>query len=149
MKHFHVKQLLHPWYVAGFAEGCGSFTYSRSSGVVALYFGIKVGVKDLTILQAIQAFFGGIGRIYITKASSEPLVNRREFAYFRVNRARELAQVAAHFDRYPLSGAKAQQYGIWREMVDLKQKFRRPDIERLTALAARLSSSTRTTDASP
>lgn len=139
MKHFHVKQFPHPWYVTGFAESCASFTYSRSGAVLVLYFGIKVSVRDLVILQGVQAFFGGVGRIYNIKASSERVVKDANLVYFRVNRARELAIVAAHFDRYPLAGAKAQQYRIWREMVSLKQQFRRPARDRLAALALRLS----------
>lgn len=139
LKHFHVKQFADPWYVSGFAEGCASFTYSRSSGVVALYFAIKVSTKDQAILQAVRAFFGGVGRIYPSKASSEPDVKGADFLYFRVNRARELGRVVAHFDRYPLKGAKAQQYQLWREMVLLKQRYRRPDTTRLTALASDLS----------
>ena len=146
-KHFHVKQILHPWYVTGFAEGSASFTYSRSGGVLALYFGIKVSVKDLAILQGLQAFFGGIGRIYNIRDSTELLVKAKDFAYFRVNRARDLALLGAHFDRYPLTGAKAQQYQVWREMVRLKQRFRRPDVDQLTALASRLSTLTRSSGA--
>jgi LAGLIDADG endonuclease len=147
-KHFHVKHSADPWYITGFAEGCASFTYSRSGGVVALYFGIKVSIKDQAILQAVQAFFDGIGRIYRSRASSKPVVKAApDFLYFRVNRARELGQLVGHFDRYPLTGAKAQQYQTWREMVRIKQRFRRPDIQRLAALASQLSGATRRTDA--
>ena len=143
LKHFHVKQSPDPWYISGFAEASASFTYSRSGSVVALYFGIKVSIKDLVILQGIQAFFADIGRIYTIKASSERRVKGADFLYFRVNRARDLSQLVAHFDRYPLTGSKAQQYQVWREMVRLKQRFRRPDRERLTALASQLSNLTR------
>jgi len=145
-KHFHVKHSVDPWYITGFAEGCASFTYSRSGGVVGLYFGIKVSIKDQAILQGVQAFFDGIGRVYRSRASSKLLVKAApDFLYFRVNRARELGQLVGHFDRYPLTGAKAVQYQIWREMVRLKQRFRRPDIQRLTALALQLSAAARRT----
>jgi hypothetical protein len=137
-----VKHPVNPWYVTGFAEGCGSFTYSRSSGVFGLYFALKVGVTDLPILQGIQAFFRGAGRIYIIRGRSEKLVKRAQAAYFRVTRAAELPRVVAHFDRYRLAGSKVEQYAIWREMVSLKQRFRRPDVERLTLMAARLSALT-------
>jgi LAGLIDADG endonuclease len=141
-----VKQLPHPWYVTGFAESRASFTYSRSGRVFALYFGIKVSAGDLGILQAVQAFFGGVGRIYNIKGSSDSVVNDGSFNYFRVNRARELAVLGAHFDRYPLAGARAQQYSVWREMVRLKQQFRKPVMDQLTALASRLSSLNRNSD---
>lgn len=149
MKHFHVKQFPHPWYVSGFAESCASFTYSRSGAVVVLYFGIKVSAKDLVILQAVQAFFGGVGRIYIIKAPSKGLVKDTGFVYFRVNRARDLAFLTAHFDRYPLAGAKNKQYRIWREMVRLKQQFRRPARDQLRVLASRLSALNGTSEPQP
>lgn len=138
-KHFHVKQYVDPWYVTGFAESSASFTYSRSGEVFALYFGIKVSIKDAAILQAVQAFFGGIGRIYTIRPSSEPREKVRGFAYFRVNRARELSALVSHFDRFPLTGTKSDQYKIWREMVRVKQRFRRPEKAQLLALASDLT----------
>jgi hypothetical protein len=144
LKHFHVKQSPDPWYISGFAEASASFTYSRSGSVVALYFGIKVSTKDLAILQAVRAFFGNIGRTYPIKLSSEGLVKDSRFFYFRVNRAKDLGELVAHFDRYPLKGSKAQQYQLWREMVRLKQRFRRPDADRLDELASQISNLTRT-----
>jgi LAGLIDADG endonuclease len=137
LKQFHVKRLLDPWYVTGFVDGCGSFTYSRSGSLITVYFALKVGATDAPILHEIQAFFGGAGRVYATRSGSDDLEMRG--AYYRVTRSRELALVAAHFDRYPLAGSKARVFGIWREMVAAKQRFRRPDRERLSKLAQHLS----------
>jgi LAGLIDADG endonuclease len=122
LKHFHVKQF-------------------------AVYFGIKVSIKDLAILQTVRAFFGDIGRVYPIKVSSEGPVKDPRFFYFRVNRATDLAEIVAHFDRYPLTASKAHQYQVWREMVRLKQRFRRPDTGRLAELASQLSDLTRTSPA--
>ena len=149
LKHFHVKQSVNPWYVTGFAEGCASFTYSRSGHVFVLYFGIKVSTKDVVILQAIQAFFGGIGRIYTIRRHLEQGVNEGSFAYFRVNRARELSALVSHFDRFPLAAAKAHQYKLWREMVRLKQQFRRPARDQLAVLASELTNLKRSTPSGP
>lgn len=132
-----MKHLLDPWYVTGFVEGCGSFTYSRSGRAVTVYFALKVGATDAPILHAIKAFFGEAGRVYATRSGSDELEMRG--AYYRVTRAGELARVAAHFDRYPLAGAKARAFAIWREMVAEKQRFRRPERERLSEMASRLS----------
>ena len=59
--------------------------------------------------------------------------------YYRVTRHNELLPVVDHFDRYPLQGHKREAFGIWREMVEIKSRFRHPDRERLDELAERLS----------
>ena len=114
--------------MTGFADAAGSFTYSRSSKQLALYFSVKVTDADRPVLEDIQAFLDA-GRIY------EP-------AYFRVTRREELIRVVDHFDRYPLRSSKREVYELWREMVVAKQQFRRPDRDRLADLADRLSALT-------
>jgi hypothetical protein len=120
---------LEPWFVTGFVEGEGAFTFSRSGRQLALYFALKRPAADRSLLEEIQAFFGGAGRLY---AVGEGTV------YYRVCRREELARVVTHFDRYPLRGEKAEAYRIWREMVALKQAFRRPEREKLAELAEAL-----------
>src|SRR2546425_126520 len=56
--------LLDPWYVTGFVDGEGSFTYSRAGRNVLPFFAIKLTVEDVGILESIQEFFDGIGKIY-------------------------------------------------------------------------------------
>ena len=125
-KQFHVKQSLHPWYVTGFCERSASFTYSRSGSGFGLYFGIKVGVKDVAILQGLQAFFGGAGRIYRIKPTSRSSQGKAESGYFRITRAAELARLVSHFDRFTLAGSKAQQYLVWRGMESSTRNAPRP-----------------------
>lgn len=122
---------LDPWYVTGFVEGEGTFTYSRNGRQMQLYFAIKLAEADEPILQAIRDFFGGIGSIYF--------VRPRASAYYRVCRREQLAVIVDHFDTYPLHGSKAAAYRIWREMVVIKQRFRRPLRDELQELAAQLS----------
>jgi hypothetical protein len=119
------RETLDPLWVTGFADAAGSFTYSRSSKQLALYFSVKLADADRALLEDLQTFFDA-GRIY------QP-------AYFRVTRREELVRVVDHFERYPLRSSKREVYELWREMVVAKQQFRRPDRERLAALAARLS----------
>ena len=131
-----------PWYVTGFAEGEGSFTFSRAGKHMALYFAIKLTAKDEPILVAIQKFLGGIGTIYPVKAR-KPQTRAgytKSARYFRVTNIADLEYVIQHFDRYPLCGLKAQSYLIWREMVLLKKNFRNVPIEKLETLAQKLSS---------
>ena len=139
LKHFPVKQLLDPWYVTGLSERCGSFTYSISSGVYALYFAIKVGPSDLLILQALRAFFGDAGRIYHITPRSKTGEERRGSIYFRVTRQSDLGAVVYHFERYPLIGGKRLQFETWREMVSAKQQIRKPDLQKLAELSSSLA----------
>ena len=117
---------LEPAYVTGFVDAAGSFTYSRSSKQLALYFALKVSADDRPLVEDIQAFFGGIGRIYAE-------------AYYRVTRREELMSIVEHFDRHPLKSSKRGVYELWREMVIAKQEFRRPDREKLDRLADQIS----------
>jgi hypothetical protein len=123
---------LNPWYVTGFCEGQGAFTFSRNGRQVALYFSLKRPMADRALLEEIRGYFGGIGKIYP--------VPSRSAAYFRACRRDELPRVVAHFDRYPMRGAKAESYRVWRELVELKQAFRKSTPERVQALASQLSS---------
>jgi hypothetical protein len=117
---------LEPAYVTGLVDAAGSFTFSRSSKQLALYFALKVAAQDRPLLEEVQAFFGGAGRIY-------------DQAYYRVTRREELTAIVDHFDRHPLRSRKRQVYDLWREMVVAKQEFRRPDRERLEQLAAEIA----------
>jgi len=117
------------WYLTGLCEGCASFTYSRSGTQVSLYFALSLPLEDLGLLEEIQRFLDGTGRIYEA--------NRR--ACFRVTHRDELPRIVSHFDSYPLRTRKRDSYEIWREMVQIKQQFRRPDRQALSELAIRLS----------
>jgi hypothetical protein len=134
---------LDPWYLTGFVEGEGAFTFSRNGKQLALYFAIKLTAQDSLLLEDIQSFFGGIGRIYSVVARAAPTPgsgHTKAARLYRVCRRDELPRIIEHFDRYPLRGTKAGSYAIWREMVVLKlESFRRPDREQMESLAARLS----------
>jgi hypothetical protein len=111
--------------VTGFSDAVASFTYSRSGKQLALYFAVKA---DPELLEQLQEFFGGIGRIYSAAR------------YFRVSRRDELTRVVSHFDDYPLRSRKQKVFSIWRQMVIAKQEFRRPDRKLLATLADQISS---------
>ena len=121
---------LDPVWVTGFSDGQASFTYSRSGNQLGVYFAIKLAATERPLLEELQAFFAGAGRIYDVAARS---------AYFRITHRDELSLVLDHFDRYPLRSNKQKVYEIWRLMVLAKQQFRRPDRETLDALAEQLT----------
>jgi len=133
---------LDPWYVTGFVEGEGAFTFSRSGRQLALYFAIKLTGVDRALLESIQSYFGGAGAIYDVGPRAAPTPSSgytKAAVYYRICRRDELDRVVDHFDRHPLRGAKAASYAIWRQMVILKRDFRKPPREELEQLSAQLS----------
>src|SRR5262245_55725778 len=96
---------LEPWYITGLMELAGTFTFSRSDRNVVPYFGLKLSPEDVEILEGIQEYFGGAGRIY-------PVGGRRRLGesgdasplaqYLRVTRIEDLDRIVGHFDHYPL-----------------------------------------------
>jgi hypothetical protein len=129
---------LDPWYVTGFLEREGTFTYNRTGSGgknLILVFGVKLGSKDLPILEELRDFFA-VGQIYPVRAGQ----NNKASGYYRVSRLSELSAVIDHFEQYPLRGAKQRSFHIWREMVSLKQDtFRKPPLDQLNELARQLS----------
>ncbi len=121
--------MLAPEYVTGLAEAIGSFTYSRSSGNFTVYFALRLPARDREVLEAVREFLA-VGRLY----------NVPRGLYLRVSRHDELLRVVDHFDRHPLRGHRHEAFLIWREMVEIKSRFRQPDLPRLSNLAAQLSS---------
>jgi len=134
--------VLDPWYVTGFVEGEGAFTFSRSGRQLALYFAVKLPSADRAILEALREFFGCVGAIYDVAPRAAPTASSgytKAAAYYRVCRREDLERILEHFDRHPLRGAKAASYAIWRQMVMLKRSFRKPPREELEQLSAQLS----------
>lgn len=118
---------LSPEWVTGFSDAAASFTYSRSGKQVAVYFAVKA---ERRLLGDVQAFFAGAGTIYESPGAS---------AYYRITHRDDLRRVLDHFDAYPLMSAKRGVYDLWRQMVLLKQEFRRPDRDQLDELANQIS----------
>jgi hypothetical protein len=116
---------LEPAYVTGLIEAAGSFTFSRTSKQISVYFAVKLADRDL--LEELRAFFG-VGRIYSAGAG----------AYYRVNRREDLPRILAHFDQHPLRSKKRDAYELWKQMVEAKAQFRRPDRSALSQLTEQL-----------
>ena len=111
--------------MTGLIEAAGSFTFSRTSKQLSVYFAVKLADRDL--LEDLQVYFG-VGRIYTAGAS----------AYYRVNRREELPRIVAHFDQHPLRSRKRATYDVWKQMVEAKAAFRRPDRLALSLLTEQL-----------
>lgn len=99
---------LDPWFVTGFVYAEGSFVLhirqnskSRSGWEVIPIFSISMHEKDLPLLEAIKAYFGGIGRISKHGASSYSYV---------VTSKKQLTIILDHFYNYGLITQKLADY---------------------------------------
>lgn len=136
-----MEETLNPWYVTGFCEGEATFTYSKSSNNIALYFAIKLTKEDAELVYKIYDFFKA-GRIYNVKPLP-PTSNSgytKSATYYKVTKVSDLEIIIDHFEKYPLQGSKRKRYNIWKEMVYLKRQFRRYDKQQLLLLSQKLSS---------
>lgn len=106
---------LKPWFVTGFVDAEGSFTVSvlKSSSVRT---GLQVGarlqltlhLKDLSLLREIQAFFGGVGKIVLSKDNCT----------FRVDSLKDILKVIIpHFNVYPPVTQKLGDYLLFKDIV--------------------------------
>jgi len=136
--------MLDPEYITGLADGEGTFTYSytKQTNSIGLYFGIALNIKDLPLLQQVQEYFG-CGKLYFAKAVhgkfSDPTYVSGPRVYFRITRRADLFKVIRHFEGHPLHGQKVKAYEIWVEMVFYKGRMYRHDMPKMMALAAKLS----------
>jgi hypothetical protein len=139
---------LSPWYVTGFVDGDGSFTYgyNRDRTRLAVVFAIRLSRRDRGILSGIRDYFGGIGRLHDAPAPGGPRQSESTAGStcatccFKVTRPFELLRVVEHFDRYPLQSEKKTSYAIWREMVFAKAAHHgEPAPDELRRLATALS----------
>ena len=108
----------------------------------SLYFSICQREDNKAIIEQVQSYFGGIGKVYIRK---ELLPTRnsgytKPSAYFRVCKQKELIRIIDHFDKFPLKSKKREVYNIWREMaIDKTQNFINCRSEKFKSFAERMS----------
>lgn len=88
--------------------------------VVEPVFTVRLHIKDVSVLNLLQAYFGGIGKIYAYDNISE--------AIFMVGTLKELRVVVNHFDEYPLISQKWSDFILFKQVLDLMK-----DKEHLTS----------------
>lgn len=107
---------INPWFITGFAdaEGCFSIrvrktTKTRVGWHVECVFSICLHMRDLPLLEEIQSYFGGVGRISKGK----------NCAYF-VSSINDLTTVIIpHFVKYPLITKKQGDFLLFKSIVDM------------------------------
>jgi hypothetical protein len=116
---------LNPWFVTGFSDAEAAFTFSRSENAFALYFSVTQRADNRAVIEKIQQYFCGIGRIYSRKESlpKKNSGHTKASVIYRVCRQDELLRIIEHFERFPLQGEKKEVYVIWRDMAIEKTKY--------------------------
>jgi hypothetical protein len=110
---------LNPWFLTGFTDGDGSFNIRVSKDPngklickVQPVFTIGLHLKDLPLLELIQKYFGGVGRIYIREEDKT--------VYYNISSVKEIMKfVIPHFDKYSLVTQKQADFLLFKEIVNL------------------------------
>jgi hypothetical protein len=116
---------LDPWFISGFADAEAAFTFSRSGNGFALYFSVRQRHDNREIIEKIQRYFRGVGKIYFAKEALPARYSghTQPSVYYRVCKQTDLMCVIEHFDKFPLQSKKREAYNVWRAMVIEKTRF--------------------------
>ena len=107
---------LNPWFVTGFCEKAGLFTFSRTGIKGAnLYFLMRFSKKNEDMASKFLDFFLA-GKIYSSK----------NYFFYRATNMPDIETIITHFDKYNLQSKKNKIYKNWKKLFYLKKKnFRR------------------------
>ena len=124
-----------PNWIRGFvdAEGCFSIIILKRSQLktgwgVEAKFSIVLHEKDRIILELVQSYFGGIGKIY---------PHGKIGVQFQVSSLQELTNIIIpFFNKYPLITQKKVDFILFKEIVDLMSRKEHLTIEGLRKILA-------------
>ena len=115
--------MLDPWFITGFMDAEGSFIISiikdpktRTGWNIQLRFKIALHQKDLSVLEQIKAYFGGVGKIDKTGKDRDSL------SYVISSRKLITEVVLPHFDKYPLITNKKADYELFKRIIEKMNK---------------------------
>jgi hypothetical protein len=83
-------------------------------------------LRDLSLIQQVQTFFGGIGSIHIIKSLNK--VN------YSVDSIKDLIKLIAHFEKYTLLTQKAADFTLFKEVITLMMNKSHLTIEGLNKI---------------
>lgn len=125
---------LNPGFVTGFSDAEANF-YVRISKkesmkvgwTVEPVFSIRLHEKDLGVLNLIQAFFGGIGKVH-----THPNIGE---ARFIVSSILELDAIISHFDEYSLLSKKLSDFILFKQVINLIKNKEHLTLEGISKIA--------------
>lgn len=98
-------------------------------------FTINLHSRDLALLEKMQSFFGGIGKITI--------IEKDNSVYFSVKSIKDLVNVVIpHFERYPLLTQKQADFELFKQIVIMmhnKQHLNTEGLNKIISLKASLN----------
>ena len=134
-----VKNKLNPWFITGFAdaEGCFSFAikpdaYSKLKWRTSPLFVIKLHIKDFAILELIKNTLM-VGKIRKNGVNSVQYV---------VESIKELQVIIDHFNMFPLKSDKYADYFLCQDffnIIKLKEHLTEEGLAKLVNLKASLN----------
>ena len=133
---------LNPYWVTGFSDAESTFSIEISKAEnfllgwkISPIFSIGLHSKDLALIEEIQSFFNGAGKIY--------LLNDSKMVFFRIKSVKDIVQyVIPHFDKYPLLTQKRADYLIFKQVIGLiqsKEHLSRKGLLEIVSLKASLN----------
>jgi len=134
IRYYSTSMKLNPFFVTGFIDAEGSFIVSvildsahKVGWAVKPAFVIGLHKKDLTLLEDLKSFFGGIGKVSVFKDS----------ARFRVTSVQDLTKVIIPFlDNYSLITKKRADFELLKKTVDMLNCKEHRTIEGLHKIVA-------------
>jgi LAGLIDADG DNA endonuclease family protein len=118
-KNNNKNAIINPWYVTGFTDGEGSFSFSlvksnsnKIGWALLIHFNLVASNNpaNYSMLYAIQEFFG-VGQIVYSKDNS--------YIRYIVNGLQNCIIIRNHFLSYPLLSFKLVHFKIWSEIIDI------------------------------
>nr|YP_009391114.1 cytochrome b [Esteya vermicola]ARV88381.1 cytochrome b [Esteya vermicola] len=115
----HITYKLNPWFITGFVDAEGSFSiivikdprYKAGYRVEAI-FSIALHKKDVAILENIQNFFEGAGKIKFE--------TKRDVVSYVIRSKDQLSKILIpHFDSFPLITQKRADYLLFKQGFEL------------------------------
>lgn len=117
--------LINPWFITGFtdAEGCFSIRVRRTTRTrigwhVECVFSICLHLRDLPLLQQIQSYFGGVGRISVGKNCGY-FVSSPPFGGPLRGMEDITTVIIPHFVKYPLITQKLGDFLLFKSVIDM------------------------------
>lgn len=102
------------WFMTGFidAEGCFTISISPATKQVRARFEIGLNKKDTLLINRIQEFFGGVGRINFNP--------KAKAVHYTVASVKDLSSIIIpHFVKYPLLTQKFKNFILFKEVIDI------------------------------
>ena len=130
---------LNPWFVTGFSDAEGCFWIGlykdnkyKTGWRVKLFFQINLHKKDLALLEQIQSYFNGIGKIY-----NKPLV-----VSYHVTSVDDLQIIIDHFDIYTLLTQKGADFELFKQafvLIKNKEHLTDEGLEKIVAIKSSIN----------